>query len=150
MGEAAVPMPPTAEVEKAARYLVAIAGPPIEPIGLAPKPEGLTLGRHANCDLLLPADAERVSRFHARFAHVDGEGWRLSDLGSRWGTFLNGVKMASGSEVPLSDGDLIRISPWTFSLSPTARRRGLSTRDDTGQTMVRAHAVTNLAGVKDD
>src|SRR6478672_11523456 len=125
MGEAVVPTAPAAELEKATRYLVAVVGPSIEPIQLIGKPEGLTLGRHANCDLLLPADAERVSRFHARFAHVEGEGWRLSDLGSRWGTFLNGVKMASGSEVPLSDGDLIRISPWTFSLSPTARRRGM-------------------------
>jgi hypothetical protein len=61
MGEAAaIPTPSTAELEKATRYLVAVAGPPIEPIQLTAKPEGLTLGRHANCDLLLPADAERV------------------------------------------------------------------------------------------
>src|SRR5688572_18992693 len=84
-----------AQPAKGTLYLVAVAGPAIEPITLAPKPEGLTLGRHANCDLLLPADAERVSRSHARFAYVEGEGWRLSDLGSRWGTFLNGVKVAS-------------------------------------------------------
>ena len=141
-------VPPGAS--KDTRYLVAVSGPPIEPIALVPRAEGLTLGRHANCELLLPADAERVSRFHARFAYVQGEGWRLSDLGSRWGTFLNGVKVAGAREVPLSDGDLIRISPWTFSLSPTPKRRGMSTRDDTGQTMVRAHQVTNFAAAKDD
>jgi serine phosphatase RsbU (regulator of sigma subunit) len=95
----------------------------------------------------LPADAERVSRLHARFAYVEGEGWRLSDLGSRWGTYLNGVKVAPGRELPLNEGDLIRISPWTFSLSPTPRRRGMNTRDDTGQTMVRSHALPHVTGV---
>jgi serine phosphatase RsbU (regulator of sigma subunit) len=142
------------EAVKGTLYLVAVSGPAIEPITLAPKSDGLTLGRHANCELLLPADAERVSRFHARFAHVEGEGWRLSDLGSRWGTYLNGVKVAPGRELPLSEGDLIRISPWTFSLSPTPKQRGMNTRDDTGQTMVRSHAVTNVAvaggGVSND
>jgi serine phosphatase RsbU (regulator of sigma subunit) len=140
-----------AETAKGTLYLVAVSGPPVEPIVLTPKPdgEGLTLGRHANCELLLPADAERVSRFHARFAYVEGEGWRLSDLGSRWGTFLNGVKVAPSREVPLSEGDLIRITPWTFTLSATERRRGLNTRDDAG-TMVKAHAVTNVPGVNND
>src|SRR3954469_1321262 len=141
---------PKAAPTNVTSYLVAIAGPPLDPIALTPKAEGLTLGPHANWELLLPADAERVSRFHARFAFVDGAGWRITDLGSRWGTFLNGVKVAGGRELPLSDGDLIRISPWTFSLSPTPKRRGMSTRDDTGQTMVRAHQVTNFASAKDD
>src|SRR4051794_36489287 len=79
---------------KGTLYLVAVSGPAIEPIALKPCAEGQTLGRHANCELLLPADAERVSRFHARFSYLEGQGWRLSDLGSRWGTFLNGVKVA--------------------------------------------------------
>lgn len=128
-------------------YLVPVSGPPLEAIPLSPKPSGLTIGRHAQADLLLPADAERVSRFHARFHCVEPAGWRLSDLGSRWGTFLNGVKVPAGREVPLNEGDLIRISPWTFSLSPTARRRGMTTHDDTGQTIVRAHsAAAPLAG----
>ena len=48
-------------------YLVPIIGSPIESITLAPKAGGLTLGRHEQCDLRLPADAEKVSRFHARF-----------------------------------------------------------------------------------
>jgi sigma-B regulation protein RsbU (phosphoserine phosphatase) len=120
-------------------YLVPVSGPPLEAIPLTPKPTGLTIGRHAQADLLLPADAERVSRFHARFHCVEPVGWRLSDLGSRWGTFLNGVKVPAGREVPLNEGDLIRISPWTFSLSPTARRRGMTTHDDTGHTIIRAH-----------
>lgn len=127
-------------------YLVAVSGPAIEPIELKPCADGLTIGRHANCELLLPADAERVSRFHARFAHIQGEGWRLSDLGSRWGTFLNGVKVATGRDVPIGEGDLIRISPWTFIVSPTSRRRGMSTEDDMGQTMVRSHTMPVISG----
>src|SRR4051794_20361302 len=97
-------------------YLVPISGPPISPITLAPRPSGgtgsggLTLGRHDQCDLCLPADAEKVSRHHARFSFDSGR-WKLADLNSRWGTFLNGVKIEPGPEVPLSEGDLLRITP---------------------------------------
>ena len=131
---------------RGALYLVPVSGPPLDAIALEPKPGGLTIGRHAQADLLLPADAERVSRFHARFHRVEPAGWRLSDLGSRWGTYLNGVRVPAGREVPLNEGDLIRISPWTFSLSPTARRRGMTTHDDTGQTVVRAHGAVSPPG----
>jgi serine phosphatase RsbU (regulator of sigma subunit) len=134
------------DVAKGTLYLVPVSGPPLEAIALPPTPAGLTIGRHAQADLLLPADAERVSRFHARFHFIEPAGWRLSDLGSRWGTFLNGVKVPPGRELPLNEGDLIRISPWTFSLSPTARRRGMTTHDDTGQTVVRAHAFAGPGG----
>src|SRR5688500_15037259 len=53
-------------------WLVPIAGPTLEPIELIDKPDGLTIGRHEQCDICLPADAEKVSRFHARFARRDG------------------------------------------------------------------------------
>src|SRR5688572_12498017 len=74
-------------------YLVPVAGPDLEPIQLAPKPGGQTIGRHEQCDLHLPADAEKVSRFHARFIGDERGQWRVVDTNSRWGTFLNGVKL---------------------------------------------------------
>lgn len=122
---------------KPSSWLVPIAGPRIESLPLIPKDGGLTLGRHEHCDLCLPPDAEKVSRLHARFTHEGGR-WLVSDLSSRWGTYVNGVKLTPGQDLPLSDGDLIRVTPWTFVLSPSSVKRGLQTSDDTGQTMVKA------------
>jgi serine phosphatase RsbU (regulator of sigma subunit) len=124
-------------------YLVPLAGPDIEPIALTPKAGGVVIGRHEQCDVCLPADAEKVSRFHARFDH-DGTRWHVADLTSRWGTYVNGVKLTPQKDMILSDGDLIRITPWTFALSPTPKRRGVSAADDIAQTAVRtiAHDTT--------
>ena len=130
-------------------YLVPIAGPALEPIELVDKPDGLTIGRHEQCDICLPADAEKVSRFHARFAKRDGR-WNVADLSSRWGTFVNGIKINPGPDVPLSESDLIRITPWTFTLSNTPRRRGLQSQNDTGQTMVRAVTPERMRPMADD
>lgn len=117
-------------------YLVPLSGPAIDAIPLQPKPGGLVIGRHAQCDVPLPGDAEKVSRFHARLDH-DGARWHVADLGSRWGTFVNGIKLGPEADTLLSDGDLIRINPWTFTLSPTARRRAVVPAEDMAQTIVR-------------
>jgi pSer/pThr/pTyr-binding forkhead associated (FHA) protein len=113
----------------ATAYLVPLSGPPIETIELRPRGEPLVMGRHEQCTLLLPADADKVSRFHARFAFADGN-WSISDLTSRWGTFLNGRKLAPEETAPLSEGDLIRIVPWTFAFSHSPRRKGFHLGDD--------------------
>ncbi|MGB7159690.1 MAG: SpoIIE family protein phosphatase [Tepidisphaeraceae bacterium] len=131
---------PSDAAQPASAWLVPLSGPALSPVELPGKPGGVTLGRHEACDVRLPADAEKVSRQHARLSFNAGT-WRLADLKSRWGTFLNGVKVEPGPEMPLSEGDFIRITPWTFSFSTKgAVRRGLRTSDDAEQmqTMVRA------------
>src|SRR4051812_19364013 len=130
-------------------WLVPIAGPPMEPVELLEKPGGITVGRHEQCDIPLAADAEKVSRFHARFGLEEGK-WCVADLSSAWGTFVNGIKINPGPEVPLNDGDLIRITPWTFTLSPTPRRRGMQSQNDTGQTVVRAVTSDRVRPPADD
>jgi phosphoserine phosphatase RsbU/P len=113
-------------------YLVPVAGPALDVVEIAAKPGGATIGRHQDCDVLLPADADRVSRFHARLdASRDGL-WSIVDLSSRWGTAVNGVKLAAEVPVPLNEGDLIRLSPFTFLFSSTPRRRGLQASRDAG------------------
>src|SRR5688572_8601764 len=62
-------------------YLLPVAGPAIEPLTLASSPAGLVLGRQEDCDLLLPADADKVSRRHARFSGDGDRRWRIVDLG---------------------------------------------------------------------
>src|SRR5690348_12180936 len=82
------------------RYLVPLAGPAVEPLRLVPRARGVTIGRHERADLLLPADAAGVSRFHARITCDSDSRWWLTDLGSRWGTFVNGVKASPGRDLP--------------------------------------------------
>jgi serine phosphatase RsbU (regulator of sigma subunit) len=133
------------------RYLVPLSGPPLDPFKLEPTPDGLTFGRHEQADLLVPADAEGVSRFHARFSFDEAERrWRLADLSSRWGTFVNGVRVQPGRGVPLRDGDLVRIAPWTFGFSAAARRPGLASTDDVGQTRVRPVGPVATGSPRDD
>ncbi len=119
-----------------AGFLVPVAGPPRPALELDPRrgAGGVILGRNETCDLHLPG-AEQVSRRHARFQYRPGDkadggdagdgGWYLSDAGSRWGTFLNGRRLAEGEEMPLRNGDHIRITPWTFLLADTPTPRGL-------------------------
>ncbi len=132
------------------QYLLPIAGPQVEPFTLTSTPAGLTLGRQEDCDLLLPADADKVSRRHVRFISDGDKRWRIVDLGSRWGTFLNGVKLQPNVEMPLAEGDLVRVVPWTFVFSASPRRRPqMRSVDDMGQTAVRtidSGAGRNLQG----
>jgi hypothetical protein len=65
----------------------------------------LVIGRDERCDLVI-ADRQ-VSRHHARIS-LEGDGYILTDLGSKNGTFLNGQEL----EEPhvLQDGDEIQIA----------------------------------------
>lgn len=128
-------VPGAAGATASAAYLVPVAGPPRTAIELDPRrgAGGLILGRHETCDLHL-GGAEQVSRKHARFQfRADGSDstsgeqgvWFLAEVGSRWGTFLNGRRLAENEEMPLRMGDQIRITPWTFLLANTPTPRGL-------------------------
>ncbi len=118
-------------------YLVSVAGPPIGPFVLdSTKIAAMRLGRNEQCELPLPLREDRVSRFHARL-DFDGARWRLTDLGSRWGTYINGCRLAAEQDLPLGDGDLVRISPWTFMFSATPTRADSVQPDDGMPTIVR-------------
>jgi serine phosphatase RsbU (regulator of sigma subunit) len=127
-------------------YLLPLSGPPLHAIRLSPNPAGpttLIVGRQTSCEVRLPPSADHVSRTHARLSFQPHERrWTITDLNSRWGTFLNGVKLTPLTDVPLRDGDLLRIPPWTFSFSPTEQpASGLSSFNDLGQTDSVVHTV---------
>jgi signal transduction histidine kinase/ActR/RegA family two-component response regulator len=63
-----------------------------------------TIGRSIGCDVLV--DNEEISRRHARLERV-GTGYRIEDLGSSNGTFVNGERVVGPTE--LAFGDSIRI-----------------------------------------
>lgn len=96
------------------------------PLRLEP-PGPLTIGRAPGHTLTLPDRS--VSRLHATLlwqpGPEDGTGtWRLSDAGSQSGTFVNGVRIESNDSIPLQDGDIVAVGPYSFAVrdrSPRAK-----------------------------
>ncbi len=122
-------------------WFISLAGPPLQPLEIAARPGGVTVGRHDSCEVQLPPEGENVSRLHARISHADDQ-WRILDLKSRWGTYVNGQRISTERDTLLAHRDLVRIGPWTFSFSttiPTATT-GLESHNDLQamQTMVRS------------
>ena len=72
----------------------------------------LTIGRAPGNDLVL-SDPE-VSRFHARF-EPGNDGWRLVDLDSTNGTWVNGERVRQAIVVP---GDAILLGDTRYILEP--------------------------------
>ncbi len=69
-------------------------------------------------DLTYSDPAAYISRRHAQIL-IDERGYRLQDLGSENGTFVNDVRIPSNQAVPLHNGDIIQVGKvqMQFSLS---------------------------------
>jgi len=94
-------------------YIPAEGGPPERtPIPSFP----FTLGRNESADL--PIASSRVSREHAVILR-DGGGYRVRDLGSTNGTYVNGRRI---DEAPLEDGDLLVVADVEFTFFAGAHR----------------------------
>lgn len=73
----------------------------------------VTIGRDPIADIRL-SDG-RVSRFHCIVDLPEfGEGLVVRDLGSRYGTYVNGEKIR---EAPLANGDILTIGTSAFKIS---------------------------------
>jgi ABC-type multidrug transport system ATPase subunit len=114
--------------------------------GLAPIAlrDGLIVGRGADAGAILP-DAS-VSRRHAVLRRTES-GWRVEDLGSRSGSFLNG-RLFKAEELVF--GDLLRIGPFSLRfdgrfLQETAGTTGA--RLDARELKKSALGVSILSGV---
>ena len=66
----------------------------------------MIIGRGADCDVII--NDRQVSRHHARIVR-EGTQYKLFDLNSKNGTFVNGVQLGSKPHV-LKDGDRIGIA----------------------------------------
>lgn len=120
------------------------------PLSVRLKPPGpYRIGRRSSSDIVV--DDPRASREHGLLEHTgDADAdqataedasqetaWTLTDVGSRHGTWVNGVKVQVQRPVPLRHGDVVSIAGRTFrminraagALSTTLRFR---TRDDMG------------------
>ena len=69
------------------------------------------LGRASSANIVL--EEESVSKQHARLTHSD-EGYRIEDLGSSNGTFVNGKRVHGEQEI--QPGDLLRLGPVILKL----------------------------------
>ena len=72
----------------------------------------LLLGRHADCDLVLPGTG--VSRRHARISSVNGL-LLIEDLNSTGGTFLNQERIEG--KMVLAESDVVKIDDYTISVN---------------------------------
>jgi len=79
------------------------------------------IGRRSDCQIFVPD--MRVSRQHARLWQ-DGDAWQIEDLGSNNGTFVNGTKVQTATQVRHDDEILIannRIRVEAHDLTPDPR-----------------------------
>lgn len=76
------------------------------------QPERTRIGRDPGNDIVL--DAPDVSHEHARIVRSGGE-WRVVDLGSTNGIFINGKRVQQGA---LEIGDHIAFGPDAFLFAP--------------------------------
>jgi len=83
-------------------YLEVIEGPDSGKV-IALQSEEIVVGRHGRCELIL-SDPE-VSRRHMKFT-PGSNGWRLEDLRSTNGTYINGWLISRQTVKP---GDIIQI-----------------------------------------
>ncbi|MDR1944474.1 MAG: FHA domain-containing protein [Synergistaceae bacterium] len=70
--------------------------------------DGCVLGRDGESGGFFKDDMT-VSRRHARIDAIDGT-WRIEDLGSMNGTWLNGKRLERGRPYPLGAGDTVALS----------------------------------------
>lgn len=86
------------------------------------KKDEFTIGRSSECTLR--AGSEAISRRHCLIQRT-AEGFAVSDLGSRNGTFLNGEQVKSPTLLQM--GDELRIGPLTFRIDPAEKKPGKPT-----------------------
>jgi adenylate cyclase len=134
--------------EKYAKLILTVEGKPDQITRLE---NLLTIGRSRTCDIVL--DDDEASRNHAEIRFVGGR-YRLSDLGSVNGTWLNGRRVAIPRD--LESGDEIRIgraklvfqgAPGAFNAKAPATLTKLAIR--TERVVVLVADIRNYTGMSE-
>src|SRR5688500_13953076 len=99
-----------------------------------------TLGRSPSCEI--PLEDGKVSRRHARIIVDEGQA-RISDLGSRNGTVVNGEKIEA--EAVLLPGDRFQIGETTALFEPPAKA-SLADRDSGEVLSAQVEEILPLVG----
>jgi len=98
---------------------------------IAIKRNRLLIGRAEECDVR-PL-SEDVSRRHCEVLVGPADAW-IQDLGSRNGTFVNGVKIVEKTK--LADGDLIRVGALELKVSCTDPAAKAGSEDDVSRWLM--------------
>jgi EAL domain-containing protein (putative c-di-GMP-specific phosphodiesterase class I) len=103
-------------------------GGPVDRVQIARNP--FLIGRSRAADLTIYS--HKVSKEHARISE-DPAGYRIEDLSSTNGTFVNGKRIAEGR---LLDGDILHVAHWEFGfcLDPVGNEPVVNTVSLTQQT----------------
>jgi pSer/pThr/pTyr-binding forkhead associated (FHA) protein len=96
----------------------------------------ITLGRDQACQVVLAQQA--VSRSHARISR-DGSLFFVEDLGSSYGTQINGQKLPKGEKHLLRNGDVIAIAQFDVTFDRVAE--GSTADGNPGNTQFVARKV---------
>ncbi len=101
------------------------------------------VGRATEADLRL--DAPRISTRHAELSHR-AEGWFIRDLGSRNGTWVDGVQLPPGGEAPLRVGSRIELAGpgCAWRLASVAPPQAAAVPLDGGATVEEEEGVITL------
>ena len=88
-----------------------------EAVQPAPAPQkttdSVTIGRDSTCEIVL--DAPQISREHVRLQHT-GSGWKVEDLDSANGTFVND-RLNEVSEALVTEDDILFLGSYRFPVS---------------------------------
>src|SRR5882757_7137122 len=101
--------------------LIVLAGAK-EGLEIPLKKDKFLIGRAKEC--ALRAGSEAISRRHCAIVRRES-GYTVSDLGSRNGTHVNDEKIST--EVPLKDGDELRVGPLSFRVAAAESKEAAST-----------------------
>ncbi|MGE5185501.1 MAG: SpoIIE family protein phosphatase [Acidobacteriota bacterium] len=98
------------------------------------------IGRRSDCQIFVPD--MRVSRQHARL-WKDGEGWTLEDLGSNNGTYINGVRLQSATQLRHDDeimiaNNRIRVEAADFPTEPKIAESNVTIVDVTASSLIKS------------
>lgn len=80
--------------------------------------DSLTIGRDDGNRFKIPSNVAGISRQHCVIKY-SANGWTITDLNSSYGTSVNQVRLAPGTEQPLREGDVIYLggSEQSFKIS---------------------------------
>lgn len=98
--------------------------------------ERLTIGREPGCGLVIGHPS--ISRSHAD-VHFDGQAWRVRDLGSKNGTFVDGI---AARDHPLPKGCWLRLGDCHIDFGVYDDERAAQQRDRQSHQRALSQALT--------